>query len=237
MTSRDTRLDKLADNLTARERALLVLRSWKEGRDEDPAWRWRMPAEQFETFNRYVRLMHGVNYGLFPLLLVLSLEAEKIALRIGILATLALWYVQWANAEWVLELEEKKPDLDLTGDHVPRLPVIYIPEELREAVAESTRGMEPTKIDEAAAVLKERLHGDLQEHWRYLLAAEAAVAEVESELGEDPALPDTRRVLDYAREQLAEAREEAERYLGPLADVAPDDELLAKARRLAGLDD
>ena len=37
--SLDGRLNKLAPMLTAQERAILVLESWKEGRQEDPAWR------------------------------------------------------------------------------------------------------------------------------------------------------------------------------------------------------
>jgi hypothetical protein len=39
VTSRDARLDRLTHTLTARKRGLLVLRSWKEGREEDRSWR------------------------------------------------------------------------------------------------------------------------------------------------------------------------------------------------------
>lgn len=52
MTSKERRLDKVSETLTAKERALLVLRAWKEDREEDPTWRWTMPSEQVAEFNR-----------------------------------------------------------------------------------------------------------------------------------------------------------------------------------------
>ena len=67
MTSNKARLDKLNNVLSAKERALLVLRSWKDGTEEEPRWRWTMLAEQTPAFNRYIGLMNAVNRALGPL--------------------------------------------------------------------------------------------------------------------------------------------------------------------------
>ncbi len=59
------------------------------------------------------------------------------------------------------------------------------------------------------------------------------VGEVAEEFGgEDPALPDTRDLIDGTARRLAEAREEAERYTGPVAWGEPDAALVDKVRAL-----
>jgi hypothetical protein len=50
----DYRLHRLSPKLSARERALLVLRSLKEGTPEDFAWRHTMPPAQAHDFNRLI---------------------------------------------------------------------------------------------------------------------------------------------------------------------------------------
>lgn len=61
---------------------------------EEPSWRSTMPREQAPEFNRYITLMNGANERLLPLVVVLGLEVDKLQLRLGILATLALWNIQ-----------------------------------------------------------------------------------------------------------------------------------------------
>ncbi len=56
-----SRLDKLWPALTARERAVLVLRAWKEDREPDARVTWTMPDEQANEYNRLIRLMHGAS--------------------------------------------------------------------------------------------------------------------------------------------------------------------------------
>ncbi len=239
MRNSDRRISKLAEQFTARERAVLVLRSWKEGRDEDPSWRRSMPEGQAWEFNGLIDLMNGVNNGLMPLLLVLGLEADKLALRLGVLGVLALWYVHAEDSAWLLRHECPKSKLAAGSlTHAPLLPVMHLDDDLKAIVDEATQGVEPSKLDELAVVHKERLREDLQGHRRYLVAAEAVIEEVREEFGgEDPTLPDTRRVFDYARERLDRVREGAARFLGPLDDVELDDVLLAQTRRLVGLAD
>ncbi len=87
----EARMKGISEGLTAQERALLVLRSWKEGKEEEAAWRSTMPQEQVSAFNRYIHLMNGVNRGLGLLLLAIVLETDKLSLRLGWLAQSALW--------------------------------------------------------------------------------------------------------------------------------------------------
>ena len=109
VTGIDGRLSRLSSALTAKERALLVLRSWKEDRDEDSAWRYRMPDQQVSEFNRYIRLMNGVNRNLGPLLLHLEATVEMLSLRLGWLTTFMFW--QWNTAQLVeyIQRETNEP--------------------------------------------------------------------------------------------------------------------------------
>ena len=77
------RVDVVFQDLTAKERGLLVLRAWKEGKDEDPSWRSTMPAWQVLDFNRLVRLMNAANQSLALYVYALSQEVEKLSLRLA----------------------------------------------------------------------------------------------------------------------------------------------------------
>ena len=109
MSGKDRRLQNVTSALSAKERAVLVLRSWKEGKDEDRAWRWSMPDAQAPEFNRLIGLMNGVNRNLAPLVLHLQAGVEMLSLRLGWLTTILLW--QW-NVEQIVEyirFETKEP--------------------------------------------------------------------------------------------------------------------------------
>ena len=86
----DGRLDKLTVALTARERAVLILRSWKEEVPEDPQIRSKMPAEQALEFNHFIFLMNGVNCDLGTFTAYLSAMVGQLSLRLGWLITVAL---------------------------------------------------------------------------------------------------------------------------------------------------
>jgi len=235
---RDSRLSKVSNVLTAKERALLVLRSWKAGEEEDPGWRWRMPEQQVREFNRLIELMNGVNVHLVPFLLVVNLEVEKLRLRLGWLGTLALWNHQALAVEDFIKYGTKRRDghvllLEDSLQHAPLVPVVYISEEFQELVASKREEREPTKLDGLADVHKDVLREGVVEQSKLLRAAELAVAEVaEAFGGEDPALPEVRHMIERAVEQLEDVRQGAESYTGPLALEEPDGELVGKVRRL-----
>jgi hypothetical protein len=90
----DGRLRRLSPALSAKERAVLVLRAWKEDVEPDPQMRWQMPAEQTREYNHYISLMSGANGSLAHYILVLQQMVEKVDLRYGWLLTVGLWALQ-----------------------------------------------------------------------------------------------------------------------------------------------
>ncbi len=85
------RVDKLFSALTARERALMVLRAWKDGGEEDRQVRSAMPDAQVAEFNRLIEVMNGVNEQLGKYLLLLRAFTEQLGLIDGWLSTMILW--------------------------------------------------------------------------------------------------------------------------------------------------
>ncbi len=80
----DARLSRLSPGLSARERAILVLKSWKDGTPEDPAWRRTMPNDQAREFNRLIDLMNSINIRLGGYVAVLRQNVECVELRQGV---------------------------------------------------------------------------------------------------------------------------------------------------------
>jgi hypothetical protein len=99
----DGRLDKLTPALTAKERAILILRACKEGVPEDPLIRSQMPPGQALEFNRYIGLMNGVNIFLTFYTGVLDQALALLDARHGWLLTLHLsipgsWIRRWPSS-------------------------------------------------------------------------------------------------------------------------------------------
>ena len=94
----DARLNKLMPVLTARERAILVLRSLKDKTPEDPLWRRTMPQEQSKEFNRLIVLMNACNLHLPLFITMVEQHSEQMWLRLNWLMTLD----QFGSALWDL---------------------------------------------------------------------------------------------------------------------------------------
>ena len=105
----DGRLDKLTPALTAKERAILVLRACKEGVSEDPQVRSKMPAEQAPEFNRYIGLMNGVNVFLTFYTGILDQSLALLDARYGWLLTLHLWALNVSDLAGYIVLYTKEP--------------------------------------------------------------------------------------------------------------------------------
>jgi hypothetical protein len=187
MTEQGRRVGKLFSALTARERALLILRAIKEGGEPDPVVRFTMPDEQRQEFNHYVFLMNGVNRDLATFTLYLGATVGQLNLRLGWLITVALLIdcgdkeieSRWNRIEAVL----KEALVDGIAQNWRQVKAV-------EAVVEEARkefgGEDPcvplirSKLDEAKAQLEEiheRLHS---------LGIEAELPEISDE---DLALP------------------------------------------------
>jgi hypothetical protein len=105
----DGRLDKLTPALTAKERAILVLRACKEGVSEDPQVRSKMPAEQALEFNRYIGLMNGVNIFLTFYTGILNQSLALLDARYGWLLTLHLWALNVSDLASYITVYTKEP--------------------------------------------------------------------------------------------------------------------------------
>ena len=141
MTAKGGRLNKLYPGLTAKERAILVLRALKEDREEDPGWRWTMPSEQVADFNRYIDLTRGTSY-LSLYIALLEQQVDKLSVRFAWLATLGLWAIDaWTLATYIC-FQTKEPITE--SRH-------------RKLVDKARSQMDPAR--EVAEVLVERFQG------------------------------------------------------------------------------
>jgi len=104
----DGRLDKLYPALTAKERALLVLRAWKQDEEEDRRVRLTMPEGQIREFNRSIDLMNGA-HSLTPYIYVLRLHIDQLSLRYGWLLALDLWAIHALSLGEFICFETKEP--------------------------------------------------------------------------------------------------------------------------------
>jgi hypothetical protein len=105
----DARLSKLTPALTARERAILILRASKEGTSEDPQVRSSMPPGQALEFNHYIGLMNGVNVFLTFYTGVLDQALALLDARHGWLLTLHLWALNVSDLARYITVYTKEP--------------------------------------------------------------------------------------------------------------------------------
>jgi hypothetical protein len=150
----DGRLDKLTPALTAKERAVLILRAWKEGAPEDPLIRSSMPPGQALEFNHYIGLMNGANVFLTFYTGVLNESLALLDARYGWLLTLHLWALNVSDLAGYITVYTKEPvtrsdyDQQLKAARERRVPA----SELAEMLAEEYEGwtdsdLEPQKGD------------------------------------------------------------------------------------------
>jgi len=142
MSADKGRLGRLYPELTARERAVLVLEAWKRDREEDPGVRGTMPDEQASEFNRYIRLMNAVNGPLAQYILFLDAVVSQLAIKHGWLLTLELWAMDVLSLGAYVLLRTKEP----------------ITESEHRRLREKAR-LRMISVEEAAEVLTERYEG------------------------------------------------------------------------------
>ena len=107
--SPDARLNKLMPSLTARERAILILDSWKDDSHEDPNWCRTMPQSQVQEFNRYIDLMKVANRELARVIRMLEQMAETLELRFCWLFDQVLWQEHVDEIRRAIRLTVREP--------------------------------------------------------------------------------------------------------------------------------
>ncbi len=80
--------------LTVRERALLVLRDWQDGKPDDPAYRNGLSGDEVRQFNRLIELIDRVHRYIGQLTLLLEAQVAALGLRHGWLLTIELWEME-----------------------------------------------------------------------------------------------------------------------------------------------
>jgi hypothetical protein len=162
VVSLDARLDKLTPALTAKERAILVLRAWKERTSEDPQVRSTMPPEQALEFNRYIALMNGVNAFLTFYTGILNQSLALLDARYGWLLTLHLWALNVSDLAGYITVYTREPVT--RSQHEQQLKAArektVLASELAETLAEEYEGwtdsdLEPQEGEEEPLVKQE----------------------------------------------------------------------------------
>jgi hypothetical protein len=161
--SGNQRLDRLYPALTAKERALLVLRAWKGDQQEDAAVRRTMPQSQARDFNHYINLMNAANGDLALYIVVLNGVAGQLSSKSAWLASLQMWGIRvWDLATYIIlhtnepitESEHRRLVEEARAEMVPMA-------DLAETLVESYDGwtqadMEPAEDPVDGQVVRQR---------------------------------------------------------------------------------
>jgi hypothetical protein len=214
----DARLNEVMPSLTARERAVLVLRSWKGRTPEDPTWRSTMPREQAAEFDRLIVLINACNLHVPLYITMIEQHTEKLLLRFAWWDSLvALGLQAWALAELVPEGKRKKVEKALAGKW-PAVELPWTPDE----DAGAWLGIS----DQMLAAIR----STLVSLWQELRALDRLLDEVALEFaGEDPLPPVMRGLVEETRHNLSNLHQVL-RQMEPLELPEPDEEALELAR-------
>jgi len=85
------RLNRLTPALSGKERAILVLRNFKEKKKQDYRLGQGMDSAEIREYNRLIRLMNACNLEVLTIVILLRERSAKIDLKLGWLATLEMW--------------------------------------------------------------------------------------------------------------------------------------------------
>ena len=107
--SASTRSGKLFAALTAKERAILVLRAWKGGREPDPQIKATLPNDQITEYNGLIDLMNEVHGSVSPFVLRIRAQVEQLGMLEGWIFTLMAWGLQTFDLAVHIFTEEPEP--------------------------------------------------------------------------------------------------------------------------------
>jgi hypothetical protein len=227
----DRRLDRLLPALSAKERALLVLRHQKAGREPPRDMMATMPSGQALEFHRLVGLMNAVNCELSYALFFLDERVGQLATRHGWLMSMMLCFDELQGlGHAVLGLvrdEKAKRELRRQLARMPgsfALPV--------DPAAPLERGPRERSLDWIARALVTTIREGLPQRWGELRAIEIVVGEIAEEFGEDPLRPDARALLEGAKETCLQLQKDIRPFVAPFELAEPTSEQLGLTRRL-----
>jgi hypothetical protein len=89
-SAEDQRLDRLFGELTAAERATMVLVSWKRGEEPDPQITYTLPDHQAREYTNLLRRLRALNGGPAHTAVVMAAEAKQLELHLALLCAVRL---------------------------------------------------------------------------------------------------------------------------------------------------
>jgi hypothetical protein len=189
--------------LSARERAVLVLGAWKEGKPEDPSWRRSLPPDQAREFDRLIGLINAANRELAIVVRMLAQSTEELQIRFAWFVSLVLW--QEHLDEIGETVREVAREVKLDRGRRRRLQAALDWQLFTTVLAEEPPPAMPGTMIEG---LKETLARQAISAWVQLRTVEQVVTEIGAELGEiDPLKPPARTGLDEAKRSLLTLKE------------------------------
>jgi hypothetical protein len=191
MSALDGRLDKLMPALSAKERFLLELQSYKEGEKPNSAVRKTTPDDQTAEFNYYIRLFNKVNRKLGAYTIVVRLLVEKLLGTTSLmLSTCDLGFQVWELAKLVPPAKRAKAEA-IVRDSIHPVELPWQEED------------KPDSWLNQAESLVVAVRRDLYSRWQEVLAIDAVLDEIAEDFdGEDLALPELREWLAEAKKNL-----------------------------------
>lgn len=204
-----SRLNRLTSTLTAKERAVALIRASKEGIQPDSAIRGTMPPEQRRELNKILNIAIAANGSLASVCLLISIQTEAIRFQLSRIALV----------EGAVEKLETSPSVKdaANGVAVTRGREVPLPVFLRKLAQDMRR--------EALVELKLR--------WQELRTVEVVWQEISEQLdGEDPVDLENRRAAAAGRRELRGLAESLVARTGSLKLPEPRPETVDQMRRI-----
>lgn len=236
----DRRLEKVLQALSRRERALLFLREYKDGTNQDPGAVAFLAAKERHEYARLIDVIRFCNGELADIVLIVREQVTTEEMRFNALRLMV---------KPVTEVEAKarkrapkcgfdvrdpdeaavlKEDRQLALKLTARGYRLTLPFDLAgEISADPKNGAETVRL--IAATVRD----NLASYWKQLKAVDVVLAECAEEFdGEDPLKPQLRAYLDDALKRTEACKDELLEYIGDWE--LPDDlgEALALTRKL-----
>ena len=225
MSAADNRLQKLFKALTARERASMRLRWFKEDAEEPDALRQTTPWDQFEEVNRLARVGDATNHEVTWYALWLRARLDAVRVRFGMVDCLRLWGLHADQLRLLLsdtaarQGKRSRAGIEELLGQAPHL--VPVTGEQHEAV---------DGVDALGRNLVRLVAREVKEAWAELLAVERIVRKAADQFdGEEPIHPETRRLLEDATAAVKGLREALSPWFQDMALPEEPDEQVVRA--------
>jgi hypothetical protein len=222
------RVKRLFSQLTAAERAALIVAERKQGRKEDMLLHVTAPSAQTAELRRLLGLIERANWEIAVLIFLMRERVERLTIELRY-----LWALEVSSTSLVA-LDAMTAGLGIAGTRAmreePPAPV--------DGVGGGHSGLSAGetlshRVSEISASLREQLRTAIPADWRAARAIQVVLSEVAGQLnGEDPSHPYCRQCLDEVMRTLCSLHGTAS-DLGIEAELAePSGEDIECFRRL-----